>query len=248
MTRPRPAALLRTAALARRTASAGAAEVSVSSIPLKLSALPLLETLTEAILTSGGLADGEVGRGPRWRRRSLWPRQRGANQRAMNRPFFAISTVAGFFPFVFAVLALLAARLVRLGVGVQGAGNLGVFRQLSRLFEQGAFSGSDRQLWFVQFRSACQPLCSKRRRRLCFPAEPRHLRLFVFVLRVASRATRLFDFGTDHRDDGMVGDATFTGAIVVENVTKPKLALLHQELPPQTSLGKGKKLRKAPSY
>jgi hypothetical protein len=74
MTRPRAAALLRTAALARRTAASGASEVSVSSIALKLSALPLLETLAEAILTSGGLADREVGRGPRRRRRSLWPR------------------------------------------------------------------------------------------------------------------------------------------------------------------------------
>jgi hypothetical protein len=46
----------------------------------------------------------------------------------------------------------------------------------------------------------------------------------------------------------MVGDPAFARAIVIQNVTKPKLALLHQELPPQTSLGREKKVRKATQY
>jgi hypothetical protein len=47
------------------------------------------------------------------------------------------------------------------------------------------------------------------------------------VFRVARRATRLLHLVIDHGDDGMVGDATLTRTIVVQNVTEPKPALLH---------------------
>jgi hypothetical protein len=48
------------------------------------------------------------------------------------------------------------------------------------------------------------------------------------VFRIARRATNLLYIRTDHRDDGMVGHATFARTVIIENVTKPKLALLHQ--------------------
>jgi hypothetical protein len=51
------------------------------------------------------------------------------------------------------------------------------------------------------------------------------------VLRIARRAARLLHVGADHRHHDVVGEPALAGAIVVENVTKPKLALLHQNLP-----------------
>jgi hypothetical protein len=50
------------------------------------------------------------------------------------------------------------------------------------------------------------------------------------VLRVAGRAARLLDLVVDHRDNGVIRDATLARTVVVENITEPKPALLH-ELP-----------------
>ena len=88
------------------------------------------------------------------------------------------------------------------------------------------------------FGAAREPLRGKRRGRLRLAAKPRHLRLLEFVLGFAGRAARLLHFVADHRDDGVVGDAAFARAIVVQNVTKPKLALLHRKTPDGTSLGR----------
>jgi hypothetical protein len=55
-----------------------------------------------------------------------------------------------------------------------------------------------------------------------------HFRVFVLVLRVTRRTARLFDVRADHGYDGVVGDTSLTRTVVVKNVTKPKLALLHQ--------------------
>jgi hypothetical protein len=56
------------------------------------------------------------------------------------------------------------------------------------------------------------------------------------VLGIARRTPGLFHIRPDHRDDGMVGYATFPRTVIVENVTKPKLALLHQ-IPRRTLAG-----------
>ena len=64
-----------------------------------------------------------------------------------------------------------------------------------------------------------------------FPAKPRQPGLLEFVLRLARRATRLLHIVPDHRHHHMVREAAFPGAIIVKDVTKPKLALLHQNLP-----------------
>jgi hypothetical protein len=54
-----------------------------------------------------------------------------------------------------------------------------------------------------------------------------HTRLFVFMVRIARRATRLLDLILDHRNDRVIGNAALTRTVVVENVTEPRPALLH---------------------
>jgi hypothetical protein len=55
--------------------------------------------------------------------------------------------------------------------------------------------------------------------------------VFVFVFSVAGRASSLLHFGPDHRDDGMVRQPPLARTVVIQDVTKPNLALLHQEAP-----------------
>jgi hypothetical protein len=50
----------------------------------------------------------------------------------------------------------------------------------------------------------------------------------------------------NHSHDSVVGHASFTRTVIVQNVTKPKLALLHQTLPKEPLAGE--KLRKALPY
>jgi hypothetical protein len=71
-------------------------------------------------------------------------------------------------------------------------------------------------------------LCIERGGRLVLAPLPWNLGLFVDMLRVAGGTAGLFHFLADHRDDCVVGDTAFARAIIVENVTKPKLALLHR--------------------
>jgi len=68
----------------------------------------------------------------------------------------------------------------------------------------------------------------ERRGSIGFASLPRHFRVLVLVLRVARGAARLLDVGADHRDNRVIGHAALTRTIIVQNVTKPKLALLHQ--------------------
>ena len=69
-----------------------------------------------------------------------------------------------------------------------------------------------------------------RQRTGLFPAQRRGLGLLVFVLGVARRTPRLPDIVFDHRDDDVIGDAALARTVIVQNVTEPKPALLH-ELP-----------------
>jgi hypothetical protein len=47
------------------------------------------------------------------------------------------------------------------------------------------------------------------------------------MIRVARRAACLLHLIVDHRDNRVIGDATFTRTVIVQNVTEPKPALLH---------------------
>ena len=77
----------------------------------------------------------------------------------------------------------------------------------------------------------------QRRRRVRFAALARHLRVLVFVLGVARRAARLLHVVADHRDDGVVRHPPLARAVIVQNVTKPKLALLHPNSPKDPMAG-----------
>src|SRR5258707_537454 len=57
---------------------------------------------------------------------------------------------------------------------------------------------------------------------------PPDLGVLVLMLRVTRTGPRLLDVITHHRHDDVIRHATLARTIVVQNVTKPKLALLHQ--------------------
>src|SRR6185436_8041967 len=56
----------------------------------------------------------------------------------------------------------------------------------------------------------------------------RGLGLLVVVVAVAGGAPRLLHLVFDHRDDHVIGYAALPRAVVVQNVTEPRPALLHQ--------------------
>src|SRR2546421_304042 len=66
---------------------------------------------------------------------------------------------------------------------------------------------------------------------------------FVVVARVTRRAARLLDVVSDHRHDGVIRHASLARTVVVQNVTEPRLPLLHQISRRDRWRGKG--LRKA---
>ncbi len=66
---------------------------------------------------------------------------------------------------------------------------------------------------------------------LGFPTLAGHLGVLVVVFGVACRASGLLHVGVDHGNDRVIRDPALARTIIVQNVTKPKLALLHQKLP-----------------
>jgi hypothetical protein len=86
----------------------------------------------------------------------------------------------------------------------------------------------------------------QRRRSVRLLSLTRNFGVLVFVLGLARGAAGLLHVRTNHCHDSVVGHAAFTRAVIVQNVTKPKLALLHQTLPKEPLAGE--KLRKALPY
>jgi hypothetical protein len=69
---------------------------------------------------------------------------------------------------------------------------------------------------------------------------PRNLGVLVFMLCIAGHAAGSLHLLADHRNDGVVGKPAFSRTIVVQDVTKPKLTLLHSTGLQTSSLaGKG---------
>src|SRR4051812_19147485 len=87
----------------------------------------------------------------------------------------------------------------------------------------------------------------QRRRRIGLFPLPRHLRVLVIVIGVARGAARVLHLVSNHRHDDVIGDPSFAWAVIVENVTKPKLALHPKTLSRKDPLGRGTALRKAGS-
>ena len=134
--RPVAPAAARRHGILRWTAALRPAEVAIRAVALALELrAAALVSRTETIGTAPGLADGEVGRGPRRRRLPIRPRQRRANQRTVNRAFLALL----IFTIVDSFLA-----------GVDGRrGNwtcLGGRRQLSLWWGQQLIRGLNRRL------------------------------------------------------------------------------------------------------
>jgi hypothetical protein len=63
--------------------------------------------------------------------------------------------------------------------------------------------------------------------------------MLVLVLGVTGRATGLLDILPHHRHDGVVRQPALARTVIVQNVTKPKLALLHQNTPAGTTTSDG---------
>src|SRR6185503_3759168 len=217
---------------AARPGAASAAVTLAAAARTRASAAAIAVELAPS--ASARLAHGEVG-SLALGHLSFRARQRGANQPSMHRPvvFGHVLVRVGV---VLAVLAVLARRRVDrlLGARLDGRG-LG-----SHLFDKGClvlclflrvFLGL---FWHIgRYRGG---------ERVFLPAGRGDARLLVLMDRVTRRAARLLHLVVDHRDDRMVGDAALTRTVVVQNVTEPKPALLH-ELPRSRSFSGGIQFR-----
>jgi hypothetical protein len=78
-------------------------------------------------------------------------------------------------------------------------------------------------------RVRARPAWERQRAGLDLLAWPRQTPFLVIVLGVAGCATRQPDGIADHRDYGMIRQPALARTVVIQNVTKPRLALRHQE-------------------
>jgi hypothetical protein len=240
----RPAAALPLAA-ARRPA-----HVAVRAVSLKCHAAAALMTGAEPVGATARLTDREVRRGTRRRRLALGTRQRGANQRPMHRPFLDIVDIVATGIAAFLIVTVWQQRSAELGRGPLGGRGFGFRRRLARVSLARLFHGGlddGRLLGRRALRSSGRRLGMKSARRFRFAPLPRLSRLLVLVFGVARRAARLLHFGSDHRDNRVIGDAPFPRTVIVQNVTKPKLALLHSKLP-KDPRWRGKKCERRGQY
>src|SRR5262245_52333197 len=88
--------------LPRHATAAHRANIAVAAVPEKLLTLTAaLMTRAEPSMAAPRLADREIGRRPGWWRRAFLARQRGSNQRPMDRTFAVVARVVAhpFFGF-----------------------------------------------------------------------------------------------------------------------------------------------------
>jgi hypothetical protein len=216
----------------------GVADVAVGTVPLKrLGTAAALMTRTEAIVAAARLPNREVRPLPSRRWLTLNARELRSNQRTMNRTFvrdwFALLVVLfgirndRFFS-ALGVLRLIGFGNCLFPFFVLDGRRADLFRVLlivNNALRRGRYDGRQNA------------------GRLGFLSLPRHARVLVFVVRVARRTTRLLDVLANHRDDDVVRQPSLARTVVIENVTRPKLALLHQELP-KDPRWRGKEVRK----
>jgi hypothetical protein len=189
----------------------------------------------EAIVSTGGLPNGEIRILTCHGRLTFNPRQLRANQRTMNWTFIR-GRLARF---------LLVIRLLRRCRGFISALRL----ILCRGCRHGLLLRLDGHADFVRFLFVDDLLGRDRGdrrqdgRRVRFLSLSRHPGVLVFVVRVTRRATRLLDVLPNHRHNDVIGEPPLARTVVIQNVTRPKLALLHQELPTDPRW-RGKEVRK----
>jgi len=192
--------------------------------------LPLTGAIAiEASAAAAWLSDREVWRFSLWYL-SFRTRQGRANQRPVHRPFVLTAGVGGLIDIsrrvgfrvdrwrwqrrcgddVRSFGRVGGLETDRLGLGLRLRGEDARFRLVHPVSQRGG--------WFATTRRG-------------------HFGLLVLMLRVARRATRLLHVVLDHRDHRMIGDAALARTIVVENVTEPNPALLH-ELPRSAALAR----------
>jgi hypothetical protein len=226
------------AVLSARSAEAVAAR-TIASEWLAAGALVALVTRPEAIGPAPGLPDRKFWNWTGGRRLAL-ARQRGANEGTMHRSLFVFAIGVAFllgFSFRQAIIFRPETRY-RFGiVGVLVA------------FERSALNRdrTDLDLEVVgvlaavigwpglrrrhAFWSAASDLCIQCGWGVRLPALARDLCVLIFVLGVTGRAARPFHVVADHRHDGVIRQPTLARAVIIQNVTKPKLALLHPNSP-----------------
>jgi hypothetical protein len=184
------------------------------------------------------LTNREFGdRSRRWLM-SLGPRKRRTNEWTMHGPLVLSVSVLRLhvLPGIPRIRGILRIRGVsRILRVVLSAGHIVFVRDRCACFDR--LAGDD------PLRSTRSNLCVERRRRLVLASLARNLRVLVLVLGIARRTARLFDLVPDHRHDSVIGHAPLARAVVIQNVTKPKLALLHQHS--RDTAGGEKKSRKA---
>ncbi len=226
--------------------TAGEVAVRPVAAALKLSAATAARAArTEAVRAAAGLADRELGDRAR-RRNAVDLRQRRANQGTMHRSLFFLALFVAF-----ALVLRVTTRGVagRVRVGIRGSDFVrGLHRRVRRFLlvhrlvgvcgfdglvglARGVRRVGGRRLAALvhdTFRPVREHLRVERGGRLGFAPLARHFRVLELVFGIARRAPRLDDGVADHRDDGVVRHAPLARTVVVQNVTKPKLALLHQ--------------------
>jgi hypothetical protein len=178
-----------------------AAHAPAPSMPLAIS------VAIEIAVATAGLANREVGIFP-FRRLTLWTRQRCADEPSVHGAFVILSDHR-----------LFDGRrgdlrcVERLGLG--GNWQLVLDR---RLCDDKRWTRLGNHLHVFASRDGA----------LLLPPWRRNPGLLVLVIGVTRRASRLLDLLVDHRDNRVIGDAAFARTIVVQNVTEPKPALLHE--------------------
>lgn len=165
------------------------------------------------------LTNGEI-RSLTLRNLTIGPWQRRPNERTMD------------WPFIVWLFARFRLRLrIRRWVRIDGLRLGDSVEQIDRRGER--FVDNDGRFWIGHRRTGkCRPFGRRdhqRGLRLLAPRH-RHFGLLIFVVRVAGGAACLLHLVFNHRDDRMVRNAALARTVVVQNVTEPKPALLH-ELP-----------------
>jgi hypothetical protein len=192
----------------------------------------------KAVRASAGLADGEIGRRPLRRWLPFLPRQRGADQRTVDRPFFDLADLR-----VIVMLVLIDGPFAGLPGGSRPI-LLGFLGRHELVERPRRFDGFVRGVVYDALGLAGGHL-GRQSGGIRFLALPRDLRVLVVMVGVAGRAARLLHIIANQGHDDVIRHPPLARTVVVQNVTKPKLALLHSKTPEGTSRGGEKDSRKA---